>query len=85
MTLEELLDFCDREFWEVKSQRDNFIDLSYERSYADFIYDEATVWPKEEIVDVMYNEITWGNTEIQTYRFTYEEFVKWHNSTYNNF
>ena len=85
MTLEELLEFCDRELWGVKSQNDNFINLTYERSYADFIYDEATIWPKEEIIDVLYNEITWGDTEIQSRRFTYEEFIVWHDSTYNEF
>jgi hypothetical protein len=31
----------------------------------------------EEIVNVSYNDIGWGYTNVDNYVFTYEEFLEW--------
>jgi hypothetical protein len=55
----------------------NWEDFEYERSYADFIYDNLTIWKKESRVSVLYHIIEWGYTTVENHDFTFEEFVEW--------
>lgn len=61
----------------MKNSKENWSDWEYERSYADFIYDELTIWDNDKKVTVMYNDIGCGYTNYISYNFTYEEFINW--------
>ena len=82
MKTEDFIEYLKGESWSKKwienEGRDkDYEDFEYERSYADFIYDDLTVWKNEERVSVLYNEICWGYTNYNNYDFTYEEFINW--------
>ncbi len=81
MESNEFIDFISNEGWSkkwVENERDSkYEDFEYMRSYADFIYDELTIWKDEKKVSVSYNDIGWGYSNIECYDFTYEEFKNW--------
>lgn len=82
METDEFIDYirseswCSR--WVANPKTDKFYEeFQYERSYADFIYDELTIWKDTKTVSVFYNDIGWGYSDIISYSFTYEEFKQW--------
>jgi hypothetical protein len=79
MKIEDLINYIYSEGWDCKTSNTelSYIDFEYERSYADCVYDTLTIWKDEEIVNVSYNDIGWGYTNVDNYVFTYEEFVEW--------
>lgn len=81
METNEFINYLYSEGWDKKwisNKSDSYSeDFEYMRSYADFIYDELTIWKEENIVSVMYNDIGWGYTNYETYNFTYDEFINW--------
>jgi hypothetical protein len=81
METNEFIEYLEKNLWnkrwvEKESDKD-YEDFEYERSYADFIYDELTIWKNEKRVSVCYTDIGWGYTNYENYDFTYEEFVNW--------
>lgn len=86
METKDLIKYLESTCWNrkwVSSENDKFSeDWEYERSYADFIYDELTVWKEEKRITVMYNDINWGYTNYENYNFTYEEFIEWDKEKY---
>lgn len=80
METNEFIEFLEKELWSRKwrnNKVENDVDWEYERSYADFIYDELTIWKDEKRVSVSYNDIGWGYTNYESYNFTYDEFKNW--------
>ena len=63
--------------WATSIEDSIWEDWEYERSYADCIYDELTIWSESGKVSVLYHDIGWGYTNCESYEFTYEEFISW--------
>ena len=89
MEIKEFMEFIDTTLWEVqllnKTLEEHiakgFFDITYEISYADCVYDNATIWVKEKRVSLSHQEIEWGYTDHQSFDFTFEEFIECHNLT----
>lgn len=79
MNYEKFIEYVISKGWCKKwlTENSTIEDWEYERIYADFIYDEMTVWKESNRVSVVYNDVGWGYTNYETYEFTYEEFIDW--------
>ena len=77
METKEFIEWLSTTCWSCRSKRENWSDWDYERSYADCIYDNLTIWENEKTISVSYNDIGWGYTNIENYDFSYEEFIAW--------